>query len=62
MKSMKLAAGLALAMALAAAAGCDSTSENVNEAYTGVPATNTCAEFYKLPANVAKCVNESGRH
>lgn len=41
--------------------GCGEGSNN--ESYNGVPKDGkSCADTYKLPANVDKCVQAEGRH
>lgn len=56
--------GMALAstLALTVLAGCDKQDDVTNEAYKGVPHNGqSCKEFYKLPANEAKCTQQDGR-
>ena len=56
---MKVA--LASLFAVLLLAGCGKGSDN--ESYTGVPKDGrTCAQAYKLPANVAKCTQADSRH
>lgn len=62
MKHSIFSMALASTLALTVLAGCEKQDGTPDETYTGVPTNGqSCKQFYKLPANQSKCIQQDGR-
>lgn len=62
MKHTSIALALASTLALVSLVGCEKQDGVPDEVYKGVPTNGqSCKQFYKLPVNQARCIQQDGR-